>query len=312
MESGTKEYSKLLHCRDVSPGNDKKQTDNSGYPLLLYQNGSQLLSSWCYHIPASSSPVDFMKADRTKLFFQLLLNSALLLGLVLSGIVLYSLSSYTGNNSSAQTLLKISLTDSILLVIVLAAANLLFKKCRDQPLRDIRHVDLLTGFMTRHAFGEVFEHTLLDAKRSLEPLSVLMVDIDHFRLINERHGHQVGDELLSLLGKSIQSVLRASDVTCRWEGDQILVLLKDCPAKDSCRLADKMLKKIHSQTLELGKKKINITTSIGIAQMVSSDNTETLAARAETGLHSARDNGRNTYAIGYDWILIEYNCDPIF
>jgi len=195
---------------------------------------------------------------------------------------------------------------------VLAVVNLLFNKFRNQPSRDTRHVDLLTGFMTRHAFGEIFEHTLLDAKRSLEPLSVLIVDVDHFRLINERYGHQVGDELLIMLSKSIQSVLRASDITCRWEGDQILIVLKDCSTKDSCRIAEKILEKIRTQTLDRGKEKINITTSIGIAQMISGDNTETLAARAETGLHSARDNGRNTYAIGYDWILIEYRCDPIF
>jgi diguanylate cyclase (GGDEF)-like protein len=254
-----------------------------------------------------------MKADRTTLWLQLILNGALLLGLVLSGIGSYSLSSgYPCNSSSELTLHKIFLVSSILFVVVLAAANLLFSKFRNQPSHDIQHVDHLTGFMTRHAFGEVFEHTLLDAKRSLEPLSVLLVNIDHFRRINERHGHQIGDEVLIMLSESIQSVLRASDITCRWEGDQILVVLQECSTKDSCRIAVKMMEKIRSQTLERGKEKINITTSIGIAQMVSSDTIETLAARAETGLHSARDNGRNTYAIGYDWILIEYCCDPIF
>jgi diguanylate cyclase (GGDEF)-like protein len=253
-----------------------------------------------------------MKADRTNLYLQLLLNGALLLGLALSALVSYSLSGYPGNSSDSETLLKISLTDSILLVIILAVANLLFSKFRNQTLRDTQHLDSLTGFMTRHAFGETFKQTLSAAKRSRKPLSVLLIDIDHFRSINEHHGHQVGDELLVMLSKSIRHILRTSDITCRWEGNQILVLLEDCSIETSCGIAEEMLKEIRSQTLEHDKKKIKITTSMGIAQMVSSDNTETLVARAETGLHSARDNGRNTCAIGYDWILIDYSCDPIF
>ncbi len=234
-----------------------------------------------------------------------------MLGLLISAIDIYSLSTGTDNHPSWQTLHGISLTDSIILVLVLLTLNILFIKYRTLIQQGVQHIDLLTGFVTRHAFNETFEHALLEAKRSLEPLSVLIVDIDRFRGINERYSHQVGDKVLLMLSRSIQTVLRASDITCRWEGDQFLVILKDCSTKDSCRIAEKMLEVIRSQSLEHDKKLIKTTASIGVAQMLSSDNIEAIVSRAETGLHSARDNGRNTYAIGYDWILINYNCEPI-
>ena len=253
-----------------------------------------------------------MKADRTNLYLQLLLNGALVLGLALSALVSYSLSGYPGNSSDSATLLKISLTDSILLVIILAVANLLFSKFRNQTLSDTQHLDFLTGFLTRHAFGETFKQTLSAAKRSRKPLSVLLIDIDHFRRVNEKHGQQAGDQTLTMLSKSIQSVLQSSDVTCRWAGDQFLVVLKDCTVQDACRIAADILFSVRQQELVLGKKTIRVTISIGVAQMNKDDIAKTLIARAETGLHSAIDTGRNASAIGYDWILLEYYSKPIF
>ncbi|MCK5070211.1 MAG: GGDEF domain-containing protein [Desulfocapsa sp.] len=252
-----------------------------------------------------------MKPDRINLFIQILLGSALLLGIVLGVIDFYSLSGSGDEHSFWKTLHKVSLTDSIILVVVLFVANLLFFKFRNQTSQNSSHIDLLTGVVTRHAFGEMFNQAMKSAKESKRPLSVLMVDVDHFRTVNERHGHQIGDELLAMLSQAIASVLRPQDITCRWEGDCFLILLKDCSIEDSCKIAETMIKHIGAQTLDSNEKKIKITTSIGVAQMVSSDDTVSLVSRAETGLYSAQDGGRNTYAIGYDWILIDYSYDPI-
>lgn len=250
-----------------------------------------------------------MKVDRTQLFMQRILNSIVLLGILLSGTLSYTL---IDHNPKGHVIFELSLANCILLILVLVVANYLFGKCCNKDSQNSMHVDILTGFMTRHAFGELFQHTLLEANRTLEPLSILLVDIDHFKGINERYGHKTGDEVLKMLATSVQSVLRASDISCRWQGDQFLIVLKECSSRDCCHIADKILVKIRKQVLHRNDKEICITTSIGIAQMNSDDDTETLAARAETGLHSARDNGRNAYAIGYDWILIDYSCDPIF
>jgi len=253
-----------------------------------------------------------MKRDQKIISPQILLNGALLIALALSGIVSFFLADAPVIQTDSCSLFTLSLVNCVVLVLLVAFVNFSIKKNRKRTPDDTHHVDQLTGFSTRHAFGEVLEHSMLDAKRTLEPLSAILIDIDHFRMLNEEHGSHIGDEILTMLSQIILSELRASDITCRWEGDQFLIILKDCSPKDSCKVAEKLLVKINEEQLELGRTKIGITVSIGISLMLATDDIESLVARAETGLHSARDSGRNTFAIGYDWILIDYACDPIF
>ena len=232
----------------------------------------------------------------------------------MSGVVVFYFLSQEHSCSFSSKQLLFAWFNIALLSIIFIAVHFLVKKTAQNILTRNKHVDELTGFMTRHAFGQVFDHFILDTKRSLEPLTVLLVDVDHFRQVNEEYGHEAGDKILFLLSQSIESVLRASDLTCRWEGDTILIALKDCTERDGCRLARKILGKVREQRLVSSEKTkdISISTSIGVAQMATGDDAQSLVVRAETGLHSARDNGRDTYAIGYEWILIDYACDPIF
>lgn len=254
-----------------------------------------------------------MKIENKVHLFHFLINGMLLLGISLSGVIVFSFLAQEHSCTFSSKQFLFALFNIALLTIILISVHFLVKKTAQSILTRNKHVDELTGFMTRHAFGQVFDHTILDAKRSLEPLTVLLVNIDHFRQVNEEHGHETGDKLLFLLSQSIQSVLRASDLTCRWEGDTILITLKNCTERDGCRLALKMLGKIRQQPFRSPENQnVVITTSIGVAQMATDDEAQSLVSRAETGLHSARDNGRNTYAVGYEWILIDYACNPIF
>ena len=253
-----------------------------------------------------------MKKDRYIYVFQLFIRTSLLVSIALTGIIAYFIPYRPGGiNYSSQPFL-LALFNVALLIMVLIAVSVLVNKLFLRLASNSSHLDELTGFMTRHAFNQVFEQVILDTRRSMEPLSILFVDIDHFRVLNEKHGHRVGDELLTILGKSIQSVLRASDITCRWGGDQILVALKNCTEKDACHLAENILEILGQQTLDEQGQTISITASIGISQLTKGDDGETMVTRAETGLCSARDNGRNTYAVGYEWILIDYALSPIF
>ncbi len=239
-------------------------------------------------------------------------NVFLVLNIALNGALIVLLSEKSDSSLFPQTEFHIILSSIVFLCVVLISINYLFNKLYHKPSVENQFVDDLTGFMTRQDFSRVFEHILFESSRSGEPLCLLMIDIDHFRRVNEKHGQQAGDEILTLLSRSIQSVLRTSDINCRWAGDQFLVALKDCTIKDACRIAAKILVTIRQQQLVRGKKTIKVTTSIGVAQMIKDDTMKHLIARVETGLHSACDNGRNTYAIGYDWILLEYYSKPIF
>ena len=254
-----------------------------------------------------------MKIESKVQFFHFLVNTMLLLGISLSGVAAFCIVTQGTAHPFTSKEFLFSIFNIALLSIIFIAVHFLVKKTVQIIPGKNEHIDELTSFMTRHAFGQLFDHIILDAKRSLEPLCILLVDIDHFRLINEKHGHDMGDKVLLMLSQSIQSVIRASDITCRWEGDTVLIALKDCTERDGCRLAKKMLEMIRQQQLITPKgKNITITASIGVAQMITDDDAESLLLRAETGLHSARDNGRNTYAVGYEWILIDYACNPIF
>ncbi|MBU0943036.1 MAG: GGDEF domain-containing protein [Proteobacteria bacterium] len=252
-----------------------------------------------------------MKAPRDSTLFRFLINGIILLVLLLSSIMGFLLFRYGTPVPETQILLRLSLACLLLLITLLAVVHIAFRQLRKQAADD-QGTDNLTGFLYRQIFNQVLEQALLEARRTLEPLSLVIIDIDRFRLINEEHGHVRGDLLLTLLSRSIQSVLRASDTTCRWGGNQFLVILKDCPEKDACRLAANILEKIRQQRRPLNGKSIKVTASIGVAQMLSTDSSQTLLARVETGLYSARDKGCDTYAIGYDWILIDYSCEPIF
>lgn len=244
--------------------------------------------------------------------FQLLIHTSLSVSIALAGIVAFFISQRPdGLNYTSQPFF-LALFNVVLLILVLIAVSILVNKFFLKLASNSPHVDELTGFLTRHAFSDFFEKMLYDAKRSHKPLSILLIDIDHFRLVNEKYGHRIGDKLLIMLGSTIQSVLRGSDMTCRWGGDQILVALKDCTEKDACWMAKSIIEELNQQTLDNQGEAISVTASIGVAQMVKGDDAESLVNRAETGLCSARDNGRNTYAIGYEWILIDYSIAPIF
>jgi len=254
-----------------------------------------------------------MKFEQKIGFFHIFINTCFLVSLILSGALsffLYNHYASYADFSSGQLFLV--LFNILLLILIFGAVNtvigIFFKKIS----RDSKYVDELTGFMTRHAFVQIFEHVVLDSKRTLDPVSILLIDIDHFRLVNEAYGHQTGDKLLILLSKSIQVILRASDITCRWGGDQMLVVLKDCTEQNASRLAENLLEIVRRQKLQYNDEVLTFSTSIGVSQMVTGDNTKSLVNRAETGLHSARDKGRSTFAVGYEWILLDYYCEPIF
>ncbi|MCF8056133.1 MAG: GGDEF domain-containing protein [Desulfocapsa sp.] len=253
-----------------------------------------------------------MKIERKITFFQSLVNVFLVTSLALSGTAIILLSQNTFSVLLKHTEFQIILANFSFLSMALISVNFLFRKFHQKQLSDKHSIDGLTGVMSRQNFVDVFEHILLDNRRSVRPLCLLMIDIDHFSRINEKHGYQTGDYILSTLGQLIQSVLRAPDIICRWSGDKFIVVLKDCTEKDACRIAAKILAAIRQQELGFEKKTIRVTGSIGIAQNITGDTVKKLIARAETGLHTACDRGRNTCAIGYDWILLEYYIKPIF
>ena len=109
----------------------------------------------------------------------------------------------------------------------------LFREIRDNSLRDG-----LTGLFNRAHGLEMIEHELRRARRSHQPLALLMIDIDHFKSVNDRYGHLCGDAVLSAVGRRFKEVLRSSDLKCRYGGEEFLILLPETSIEGAKQVAD--------------------------------------------------------------------------
>jgi len=177
-----------------------------------------------------------------------------------------------------------------LLVLWLAAARL------SSYHRRIEHMaitDNLTQTYNRHAFSAIYKQILKQSQRDNTFFSVLLLDIDYFKRINDRYGHHVGDQVIQEVVEHLQNTLRVSDPIFRWGGEEFLVLLKDCSLQDACITGEKILEAIRTHTFVTGKDQVHITASIGAAEFVDGENPDTLIARADSALYQAKKEGRD-------------------
>lgn len=164
-----------------------------------------------------------------------------------------------------------------------------------QRLQELADRDGLTGLLNHRMHYQRLENELARSRRSGKPLSLLLLDIDHFKLVNDRYGHLGGDQALKTLSDLVMTICRAMDSACRYGGEEITVILPDTDA-DAAMIAAERLRQIierHSFDLE-GSKNVHITVSIGVAtsseQLASAAELTTEADRA---MYRAKEQGRN-------------------
>lgn len=153
------------------------------------------------------------------------------------------------------------------------------------------HTDALTGLLNRRVFDPMLERTLADARRSRRALSVLMVDADHFKRINDVHGHPVGDEVLRMLADTLRERLRAGDVIARFGGEEFGVLLPETGADAAFSTAQSLVDAIAARTNpDWG----TVTVSIGVASCNDGHTPgANLIRQADAALYRAKAEGRN-------------------
>ena len=158
--------------------------------------------------------------------------------------------------------------------------------------------DSLTEWFNRGHGVSTLRAELQRAKRSGAPLSVLMFDIDQFKPLNDRHGHQAGDAVLVATSRHVGELLRGSDVKCRYGGDEFFVILPDTPAAGAQQVAEHIRRTIASQPIPTGTEVLSVTTSIGVATARPGElDAEALMGRADAALYRAKREGRNRVAI---------------
>ena len=174
---------------------------------------------------------------------------------------------------------------------------------REKELLKLTITDGLTGVFNRKHFDDVFKSMAFTSARVSTPLSILLIDIDHFKQINDRYGHQAGDECLIHFANILKSTLtRATDYVFRYGGEEFAALLPHTDNQGAIIFANKMLDNIRSSSLTYkGEAEIKFTASIGIAsidQCSRSFNPDDLISAADAALYEAKTNGRNQAIIG--------------
>lgn len=157
-------------------------------------------------------------------------------------------------------------------------------------LQHLATTDRLTGIWNRLYFDEAVDAEIERANRYGEPLSLLLFDIDHFKAINDTHGHLLGDQVLIELTRRVRQHLRSGDVLARWGGEEFVALLPHTRAEDALHLAEKLRGLIAEEPFPaVGQ----VTSSFGVAQFQPSETIDLLLTRVDDALYAAKDGGRN-------------------
>jgi diguanylate cyclase (GGDEF)-like protein len=160
-------------------------------------------------------------------------------------------------------------------------------------LRETSIRDPLTGCATRSHGLERLGIELKRAGRSGAPVALLMVDLDHFKSINDRFGHNAGDAVLMAVGRTMLQTLRVSDVRCRWGGEEFLIVLPETALEPARQVAESLLRKIAAAPIQWKDGAIRMTASIGLTlARPGEEDAEAMIGRADRALYRAKADGR--------------------
>ncbi len=153
--------------------------------------------------------------------------------------------------------------------------------------------DALTGLPNRFAYEERLEQEYERWKRYQSPLSILIIDVDHFKRINDTYGHQAGDKALRIIARELSVSTRKTDFIGRYGGEEIVILMPETSADEALAAAEKLRRKIEECGFHFREKKVTITVSCGISEYRQGDTPESAFERADQALYEAKRSGRN-------------------
>jgi diguanylate cyclase (GGDEF)-like protein len=161
---------------------------------------------------------------------------------------------------------------------------------KNMALEVLSRTDRLTGIANRRKLEEALQTEVLRARRYGKPFSVIMVDVDHFKNVNDAYGHHTGDVVLNALAAKLALKARETDIVGRWGGEEFLIVCPETETAVGLALAERLRGEFSEGTIaEAGR----VTCSFGVASFHLGDDMSTLIARADSALYRAKDNGRN-------------------
>ncbi|MDF9777342.1 sensor domain-containing diguanylate cyclase [Pseudomonas baetica] len=175
---------------------------------------------------------------------------------------------------------------------VLALLNRAIKRYQDK-IQAQAILDSLTELPNRRGFDLLAAQAMHEARREPKPLTALLLDLDHFKTLNDTYGHLAGDQVLIGFARDLESCLRHSDIVCRWGGEEFIVLLKDTDGKTGLMIAEKIRQHVEQQRYAYNDKALQLTVSIGLTTLQADDTLHSLLSRADHAMYRAKQTGRN-------------------
>lgn len=164
-----------------------------------------------------------------------------------------------------------------------------------QSLFKAANNDALTNLYNKKYFVDVLPKEFSFARRTKEPLSLMMLDVDHFKKVNDTYGHLAGDLVLKTVGQLLSKHIRMENVTCRYGGEEFAVILRNCTSEIAFTIAERLRQAVEASTVQFRDQSIKVTISTGIATFKEENyaTIEDLIHRADEYLYEAKRNGRN-------------------
>jgi diguanylate cyclase (GGDEF)-like protein len=168
---------------------------------------------------------------------------------------------------------------------------------REKIFEQQAYIDALTGVYNRHWMNKAFPRTIQRCMRNKDPFAVMVIDIDHFKKINDAHGHQIGDFALKSIARCVQDNLRPQDLLVRYGGEEFAVLLADANLAEITMVAERLRSKVEAFEIRSREIDIRATLSIGITMTQDTEDLDHLIHEADQALYLAKQQGRNRIEI---------------
>ena len=192
--------------------------------------------------------------------------------------------------------INLGITLAITLIVLLLASLTLGRF--QSRLEQMATTDHVTGLLNRQAFDILLQQSVNENRRNWQPMAVIMLDIDHFKAVNDKYGHPAGDRIIREVAGTLRAGLRESDIAGRWGGEEFLLLLKGCDGSAAAAIAEKLrLSVAKNIRADVNAPQIRITVSVGVAPFVADDTAENIIARADQALYRAKREGRDRVAL---------------